>query len=227
MPSRIMAQYAECFSIDWNVNGRVEQVDVVHQRDLLQPLARVVVPVRQPVDDQLVAGLVAQVERLDASPARCAASGCPPSASRRTPSRRASASKARGPVLLGAEQQPDRGAPGSHGGGHAVLLRRTAVGGARAGVATTASRGRSRGPTRRARGECPCPATGRRTAGSTAAPRSGGSPTHPARTTSSTDSRGAQPGQVVALQAAARSRWGWRSTSRRRARPSRATSPTS
>jgi hypothetical protein len=43
----------------------VEQVDVVHQRDLLQPLARVVVPVREPVDDEVVARLVAQVERLD------------------------------------------------------------------------------------------------------------------------------------------------------------------
>ena len=35
----------------------VEQVHVVHQRDLLQPLARVVVPVREPVDDQVVARL--------------------------------------------------------------------------------------------------------------------------------------------------------------------------
>ena len=39
--------------------GAVEQIYVVHQRDLLQPFARVVVPVRQAVDDQLVAGAVA------------------------------------------------------------------------------------------------------------------------------------------------------------------------
>ena len=53
----------------------VEQVHVVHQRDLLQPLARVVVPVRQPVDDQRVPGPVAQVERLDGDPAAGAAGG--------------------------------------------------------------------------------------------------------------------------------------------------------
>ena len=44
---------------------RVHQVDAVHQRDLLQPLARDVVPVGQPVDHQVVGRLVAQVERLD------------------------------------------------------------------------------------------------------------------------------------------------------------------
>src|SRR5207237_753899 len=42
----------------------VQQVDVVHQRALLDPLAREVVPPAEPVDDQLVARLRAQVERL-------------------------------------------------------------------------------------------------------------------------------------------------------------------
>ena len=43
----------------------VEQVHVVHHRDLLQPLPRVVVPVREAVDDEVVARLLAQRERLD------------------------------------------------------------------------------------------------------------------------------------------------------------------
>ena len=46
----------------------VQQVHVVHQRDLLDPLARHVVPVREPVDDQRVARGGAQVERLDRHP---------------------------------------------------------------------------------------------------------------------------------------------------------------
>ncbi len=48
--------------------GTVEQVHVVHQRDLLQPLAREVVPVRETVDHELVARSVAQVERLHRDP---------------------------------------------------------------------------------------------------------------------------------------------------------------
>ena len=46
----------------------VEQVGAVDQRGLLQPLARVVVPVRQPVDDQLGADRVVEPERLDGEP---------------------------------------------------------------------------------------------------------------------------------------------------------------
>ena len=46
----------------------VEQIHVVHQRDLLEPLAREVIPVGQPVDDQLVLRPVAEVERLDGDP---------------------------------------------------------------------------------------------------------------------------------------------------------------
>ena len=46
----------------------VEQVHVVHQRDLLEPFAREVVPVGEPVDYELVAGAVSQVKRLDRDP---------------------------------------------------------------------------------------------------------------------------------------------------------------
>ena len=46
----------------------VEQVDVVHQRDLLQPLARDRVPPAEPVDHERVARLRAQVERLVRDP---------------------------------------------------------------------------------------------------------------------------------------------------------------
>ena len=48
--------------------GRVQEVDVVHHRDLLEPLARDEVPPRQAVDDEVVARLVAQVEGLDGDP---------------------------------------------------------------------------------------------------------------------------------------------------------------
>ena len=44
--------------------GVVEEVHVVHERDLLQPLARDEVPPREPVDDERVARRVAQVEGL-------------------------------------------------------------------------------------------------------------------------------------------------------------------
>ena len=46
----------------------VEQVDLVHHGHLLQPFPGDVVPVREPVDDQVVAGLVTQAERLDGDP---------------------------------------------------------------------------------------------------------------------------------------------------------------
>jgi hypothetical protein len=80
--------------MDWNV---------VHQRDLLQPLARDVVPVRKPVDHQVVAGLGAQVERLDGDsldvePVLLATAG----AHRPHPAH--DRLEGGGPVLLGAEQ---------------------------------------------------------------------------------------------------------------------------
>ena len=56
----------------------VEQVDAVHQRDLLDPLARDVVPVREPVDDERVARAHAQVERLDRHPLEANAWRSPP-----------------------------------------------------------------------------------------------------------------------------------------------------
>ena len=43
----------------------VEDVEAVHQDGLLDPLAAGVIPVGQPVDDQVVADVLAQVERLD------------------------------------------------------------------------------------------------------------------------------------------------------------------
>jgi hypothetical protein len=85
----------------------VEQVHVVHQRDLLQPLARDVVPVGEPVDDEVVAGRVAQVERLDGDPLDVEGVLLP-----RAGAHRSHAAHDRleggGPVLLGAEQQPDQ-----------------------------------------------------------------------------------------------------------------------
>ena len=46
----------------------VQQVHAVHQRDLLQPFPGHVVPVGEPVDDQVVPRPVAQPERLDGDP---------------------------------------------------------------------------------------------------------------------------------------------------------------
>ena len=86
---------------------RVEQVDVVHQGDLLEPLARHVVPVREPVDHQVVLGHVAQGERLDGHPlgldqmVRPAAVGDGPHGPHQGLQRD-------GPVVLGAEQQADQ-----------------------------------------------------------------------------------------------------------------------
>ena len=48
----------------------VEEVHLVHQRELLQPLAGDVVPPREPVDDQLVARPVTEIERLVDDPFR-------------------------------------------------------------------------------------------------------------------------------------------------------------
>ena len=84
----------------------VQEVDVVHQRDLLQPLARHRVPPAEPVDHERVARAVAEVEGLVEDPlarqlVRLAAV-----------LDRADAAdqvlEGRGPVLLGAEQQSDQ-----------------------------------------------------------------------------------------------------------------------
>ena len=84
----------------------VQEVDLVHQGDLLQPLARQVVPPGEPVDDERVAGLERQVERLVEDPrgrelVRLApvADGPEPAEERLERAR---------PVLLGGEQQADR-----------------------------------------------------------------------------------------------------------------------
>ena len=80
----------------------VQQVHVVHQRDLLQPRARQVVPPREPVDHERVARPVAEVERLVDDPLgaqRVAVDRAEPRDERL---------ERRGPVLLGAEEQADR-----------------------------------------------------------------------------------------------------------------------
>ena len=85
----------------------VEQVHVVHQRDLLQPLAREVVPVGEPVDDEVVARLAAQVERLHRDPLggdRVRRAG---GVLDRADARDERLERAR-PVLLGAEEQADQ-----------------------------------------------------------------------------------------------------------------------
>ena len=79
----------------------VQQVDVVHQRDLLQPGARQVVPPREPVDHERVARPVAQVERLVDDPL-----GAQLVAVDRAEPRDERLERG-GPVLLGAEQQAD------------------------------------------------------------------------------------------------------------------------
>ena len=84
----------------------VEQVHVVHQRDLLQPFARVVVPVGEPVDDQLVARLVAQVEGLDGQALDVDAMARAAGALDR-PQPGDDGLEGGRPVVLGAEQQSD------------------------------------------------------------------------------------------------------------------------
>ena len=84
----------------------VEQVDVVHQRDLLQPLARDGVPPAEPVDHERVARAVTEVERLVHDPlagelVRLAAVLDRTDAAEEVLERG-------GPVLLGAEQEPDQ-----------------------------------------------------------------------------------------------------------------------
>ena len=90
----------------------VEQVDVVHQRDLLQPLARDRVPPAEPVDHERVARLRAEVEGLVRDPlggqlVRLAA------VLDRADLREQVLERAR-PVLLGAEQEADQMRAGSH-----------------------------------------------------------------------------------------------------------------
>ena len=86
--------------------GAVEQVDVVHHRHLLQPLARVVVPVGEAIDDQLVARLVAQVEGLDGQALDVDAVARAVLALDR-PQARDDGLEGGGPVVLGAEEQAD------------------------------------------------------------------------------------------------------------------------
>ena len=127
------------------------------------------------------------------------------------------------PVVLGAEQQSDEVVGrGGHGASSMGRSARSAAGGARAGGATTASRGRRRSPTGRARSGFPSPAAGRPCAGSTAATRSGGPPTAPWPH----DEQDRQPRRAASRDGRRagwrRSRSGWRSRSRRPAHPSRA-----
>ena len=87
--------------------GAVQQVHVVHQRDLLQPFPRHVIPVRQPVDDQRVAGLVPQIERLDGDPLGVEdVPGAARAGDRAEPAQ--DLLECPRPVFLGAEQQPDQ-----------------------------------------------------------------------------------------------------------------------
>ena len=90
----------------------VQEVDVVHQRDLLQPLARDGVPPAEPVDHERVAGLRAQVERLVRDPlgrqlVRLAA------VLDRADLGEQVLERAR-PVLLGAEQESDQMRAAAH-----------------------------------------------------------------------------------------------------------------
>jgi hypothetical protein len=65
MPIRISATVGAVLLHRLEGERAVEQIEVIHQRGLLEPLARVVVPVGQPVDDEVLADGVTQVERLD------------------------------------------------------------------------------------------------------------------------------------------------------------------
>jgi hypothetical protein len=87
----------------------VQQVDVVHQGDLLQPLPGQVVPPRQAVDDQRVARLRAQVERLVQDPRRRELVRLAAVAERAEPTEDR-LERAR-PVLLGGQEQAHQVAP--------------------------------------------------------------------------------------------------------------------
>ena len=85
----------------------VEQVHVVHQRDLLEPLAREVVPVREAVDHELVARAVAQIERLHRDPLGGDPVAVASGVGDRSQTRDQRLERGR-PVLLGTEQQADQ-----------------------------------------------------------------------------------------------------------------------
>ena len=87
----------------------VEQVGPVDQRGLLQPLARVVVPVRQPVDHQLGADRVVEVERLDGEPLAGHGVVVAVVLDRADPTQ--DRLERAWPVLLGSEQQSDQVVP--------------------------------------------------------------------------------------------------------------------
>ena len=137
--------------------GVVEQVDVVHERDLLQPLARDVVPVRQPVDDEAVAAGLAQVERLDGDALDVVAVGVAAHLQRRVEPADQRLERAR-PVLLGARAAGPASACGRPCGSPSGDVRRSAAGGGRAGRARTASRAGRRAPTGPSRPAGPWPA---------------------------------------------------------------------
>ena len=91
----------------------VQQVDPVHHRDLLEPLPRVVVPVREAVDDQVVPGPVAQAERLDGDPFGVEGVLAAVRARHRAEPAQDLGERGR-PVVFGTEQQPDQ-VPGGQG----------------------------------------------------------------------------------------------------------------
>ena len=120
----------------------VQQVDVVHQRDLLQPRARQVVPPRQTVDHERVPRRGAEVERLVDDPlGRELVAVDRPETARRAPrTRRAS---------------PPRCRAGARSGAQPRFITGTSVDDARSGAARTASRAERRGPRDRPRVGCP------------------------------------------------------------------------
>ena len=132
--------------------GIVQEVDVVHQRGLLQPLARDEVPVRETVDDEGVARLGSEVEGLDRDPLRRELVRSAPVLDRAPGGRPAPRRRSASP--------PRCRARGRSGAGSAIS--RTGRGGGRAGRATRASRAGRRAPRGRPRLESPSPpATGR------------------------------------------------------------------
>jgi hypothetical protein len=121
---------------------RVQQIDVVHQRNLLQPLARMVVPVREPVDHEVVPGRGAQVEGFDTDAFGLQGVLLSGVLERSEPT--GDRLERPRPVLLHAEEESDEVRRGlAHGDLSWVDVSRdrTGAGGGPAVVATTASRG--------------------------------------------------------------------------------------
>ena len=87
----------------------VEEVDLVHQCELLQPLARHLVPPGEPVDDQRVPGLVAEVEGLVDDP--LGRELVPLTAPAKRPEAGEQGLEGPRPVLLGREEKPDQVSP--------------------------------------------------------------------------------------------------------------------